>query len=476
MARVVVIGGGVVGSCAAMMLARDDHDVIVLERDPAPPPPPDVAWTDWERRGVNQFRMLHYFLPGFRSVMEANLPEVLTAFRDAGAIVVNPTRDAPTQVTGGFRAGDEQFDALTARRPVGEAAVAVVLAATPGVTVRRGFAVTGLVSGEPSLDGVPHVVGVRGGAGDNGGEEVRADVVVDCSGRRSSLPRLLADIGAAAPAEEIEDCGFVYYGRHFRSDDGRVPPMFGAPSMAYGTYSTLTLPADNGTWAVGLITSSKDPALRALKDPDTWSRVVAATPLVAHWLDGEPITDGVAVMAKIEDQHRSLVVDGEPVATGVLPLADAWACTNPSLGRGISIGSLHAAALRDLLHDMRHGASTDPIDLARAWHDATMATVEPWYRTTLAYDSSRLAEIDALIAGEPFEPDAEYEFTQALRSASGKDPDLLRALLKIMSALELPEQALADAGTRQRAMELGAGWRDEVLPGPDREELLALVG
>ena len=419
MARIVVIGSGVVGSCAAMMLARDNHDVTVLERDPAPPPAPDAAWTDWERRGVNQFRMLHYFLPGFRSVMDANLPEVMTAFHDAGAIVVNPTRDAPPQVTGGFRDGDEQFDAVTARRPVGEAAIATVLAATSGVAVRRGFVVAGLMSGEPRLDGVPHVVGVRG----NDGEEVRADVVVDCSGRRSSLPRLLADIGAASPVDEIEDCGFVYYGRHFCSGDGRVPPMLGAPSMAYGTYSTLTLPADNGTWAVGLIASSKDPALRALKDPDAWSRVVAATPLIAHWLDGEPITDGVAVMAKIEDRHRTFLVDDQPVATGVLPLADAWACTNPSLGRGISIGSLHAASLRDLLHD----APADPIDLAREWHDTTTATVEPWYRTTLAYDSSRLAEIDALIAGEPFEPDAEYEFTQALRSASGKDPDLLRA-------------------------------------------------
>ena len=33
--------------------------------------------------------------------------------------------------------------------------------------------------------------------------------------------------GARAPIEEQEDCGFVYYGRHFRSGDGSVPAMFG---------------------------------------------------------------------------------------------------------------------------------------------------------------------------------------------------------------------------------------------------------
>ena len=69
-------------------------------------------------------------------------------------------------------------------------------------------------------DGVPHVVGVRTDAG----EELRADLVVDAAGRRSSLPKLLTAIGARAPIEEKEDCGFVYYGRHFRSADGEMPP------------------------------------------------------------------------------------------------------------------------------------------------------------------------------------------------------------------------------------------------------------
>jgi 2-polyprenyl-6-methoxyphenol hydroxylase-like FAD-dependent oxidoreductase len=468
MARIIVIGSGVVGSCAAIMLARDGHDVTVLERDPAPPPPPEEAWTEWERRGVNQFRMLHYFLPGFRSVMEENIPEVLDAFRDAGAVVVNPMRDAPPEVTGGFRPGDERFDALTARRPVGEAAIAQVLAATRGVTVRRGFAVAGLLTGDPVSDGVPHVVGVRG----DDGEEITADHVVDCGGRRSALPRMLADAGARPPVEEVEDCGFVYYGQHFRSPDGSVPPALGALLMAYTSYSTLTLPADNGTWAIGVITSSKDAALRKLRDPDAWARVVKGTPLIAHWLDGEPLDDGIAVMAKIEDRHRTFVVDGRPVATGLLPVADAWACTNPSVGRGMSIGTLHAAALRDLLHD----APADPIAVAQAWHEVTTTTVEPWYRTTLSFDSSRLAEIDAQIAGAPFEPDPEYGVTLALQCAAGKDPEALRALLKIVSVLELPEHVLGEPGVADRVMELGSGWRDEPLPGPTRAELLALVG
>jgi flavin-dependent dehydrogenase len=63
MARVVLVGWGVVGLCAAQMLGRDGHQVTVLERDSAPPTDPEAAWNGWERRGVNQFRMLHYFAP-----------------------------------------------------------------------------------------------------------------------------------------------------------------------------------------------------------------------------------------------------------------------------------------------------------------------------------------------------------------------------------------------------------------------------
>ena len=137
MARIVVVGGGIVGLGASLMLARDGHDVTVLERDAALPPDPAGAWDGWERRGVNQFRLLHFFMPRYRELMDANVPEVVEAFLDAGALVVNPLRDAPVEVTGGFRNGDGRYDAVTARRPVAEAAIARVVAATDSLEVRR---------------------------------------------------------------------------------------------------------------------------------------------------------------------------------------------------------------------------------------------------------------------------------------------------------------------------------------------------
>src|SRR4051794_354892 len=114
MARTVVIGGGVVGPTTAMLLARDGREVTVLERDPAPPPStPDDIWREWERRGVNQFRMLHYFLPRFRAELDAHLPGVSASLEDFGALRSNPLAGAPDEVTGGARPDDGDFESLT---------------------------------------------------------------------------------------------------------------------------------------------------------------------------------------------------------------------------------------------------------------------------------------------------------------------------------------------------------------------------
>jgi 2-polyprenyl-6-methoxyphenol hydroxylase-like FAD-dependent oxidoreductase len=448
-----------------MMLANDGHEVTVLERDPSPPTSPGAAWDEWDRRGVNQFKMLHFFLARFREVADAELPGLTDAMVAGGALRMNPLAGVPDEVTGGARAGDERYDVVTARRPVGEALIAEVASNTPGVTIRRGVGVVGVLS-SPGPDGVVHVTGVRTDAG----EELTADLVVDASGRRSSMPQWLRDAGSPGPDEMLEDCGFVYYGRHFRSADGSIPPAIGGLLQPYGSISVLTLPADGGTWGVGVITSSKDAALRGLKDIESWEKVVSAYPFVAHWIDAEPITD-VKIMAKIEDRQRTYVVDGTPVATGVIPLADAWACTNPSLGRGISMGIVHAATLRALLREDPLG---DPRHLALRWDELTRERVEPLFADTLSFDRHRLAEVQAAIEGRPYETeDPAWLLTNALATSVMKDPDLLRGFIEVAMLLERGVDVLSRSGLAERAIALAD---PTPLPGPDRDELLSLVG
>jgi hypothetical protein len=101
----------------------------------------------------------------------------------------------------------------------------------------------------------------------------------------------LEAIGARRPIEQAEDLGFIYYTRFFRSTTGLVPPYRARLLTYFHSFSLLTLPGDAGTWSVTVFTFSGDHALKKLCDPKHWTALVAACPLHAHWLDGEPITD-----------------------------------------------------------------------------------------------------------------------------------------------------------------------------------------
>jgi 2-polyprenyl-6-methoxyphenol hydroxylase-like FAD-dependent oxidoreductase len=463
MAEILVLGAGLTGLTTAMLLARDGHDVTVLERDAAEPPaeaPAASAWTGWDRAGVAQFRQLHLMLPRWREVMEAELPAVLDALRAAGGLDHNALHHRPAAQTGGWQPGDERFALVTARRPVLEAAVAAAAAGCPGLQIRRGVAVTGLLTSDGGA--VPQVVGVRTDTGD-----VRASLVVDAGGRRSSVTRWIADTGGRAPLDERADSGFIYYGRHYR---GALPAGLDSMLSHNESVSLLTLPADNGTWGVGITTSARDRALRDLRHVPCWEAAMRCYPATAGWIDAEPIT-GISVMAGIEDRQRQLVVDSAPVVTGLVAVGDAWACTNPSLGRGASIGALHACVLRDVV--AKEGTA-DPDALVLRFAAETAATVAPYLDSTLSFDRHRLAEIEAAVAGEPYEPaDPAWAMTRALGAGGREDPVVARALAMIASALALPGEVFSDPGVLgQVARYLG---RPHYAPGADRAELLAAV-
>jgi 2-polyprenyl-6-methoxyphenol hydroxylase-like FAD-dependent oxidoreductase len=453
-----------------MLLASDGHQVTLLERDAAPPPAdPDGAWAGWERRGVNQFRMLHFFLPRFRQLVDRELPTVAAALDRAGALRFNVIEGIPAEMTGRHRTGDDDFEVLTGRRPVVESAIAGAAAQQRGLTVRRGVAVAGLVTGRQTAPGVPHVVGVR----NEEGVELRADLVVDASGRRSALPRWLDAIGARPCEEQLEDSGFVYYGRHFRSSDGSTPPIMAPLLSHFESVSILTLPADNGTWGVGIVAVAGDAEVRGLRSVERWNSAIKAFPLIAHWAEGEPLEDEVAVMAKIEDRLRAFVIDGRPIATGVVAVADAWACTNPSLGRGATMGLMHAIELRDLL---RRHSTEDPMGFSLGWAAATAASVEPWYRDTLHFDRHRLAQAAAQARHEPYEPgDQAWEMIQGLQYASGMDPDALRGFLSVVGLLATKDEVFGWPGMTDKVLSVGAGWREGPVFGPDRAELVKLI-
>src|SRR6185295_20292244 len=183
----------------------------------------------------------HAFLARLRVALLAHLPDVLDRLRAAGVAELGMDQIAPPGVVLASRSDDEDVVLLACRRTTFEWALHRSVVERPGIELREGAMIAGLV-GESRNGGRPVVTGVR--LADE--SVIPAALVVDATGRRSRAPEWLVSLNAPLPYERTYETGIFYYTRFYRARRARAPR--GTTGLVAGDLGWVKLaifPGDN---------------------------------------------------------------------------------------------------------------------------------------------------------------------------------------------------------------------------------------
>jgi 2-polyprenyl-6-methoxyphenol hydroxylase-like FAD-dependent oxidoreductase len=429
--RVVVVGAGPVGTLCALMLARRGHEIALVDRDPGPP----VDGSTWQRRGVMQFDLPHFFRPGVRQALCAEVPELWSALLLAGGLPAQPP---------GF---PEEMTGLQCRRRTFELAAWPFTTAEPRITRIVGHADELLREGDR----------VNGAVVD--GARLEADLVIVASGRAGRLGNELRAGG------ESSACGFSYAARQYQAGPDAELPNSGMPIRhVHDGYEAIVFPQDARTLTALIVRPTFDERLLDLRHADVFDAAAAAIPLLATWTNPasyQPITEVKAGANLLNAYCGQRGADGHATA-GVVFIGDAVCTTNPAAGRGVTLGFDMARMLVSLLeHDSGVGA-------VEQFDDWCTEHIRPWYEDHVYWDATELRRF----AGEDLDLDARIP-SDVVVDCAQVDPSIFAAAGPYLGMLAGPR--VLDAVQDKARAVLRTGWRPAYAAGPTREELAELI-
>ena len=229
-----------------------------------------------------------------------------------------------------------------------------------------------------------------------------SDLVIDASGRRTPIDRWLGEIGTRPTATRSAECGVTYFSRHYRIRPGRVPPGARTTRIVAGLdeFTLAVFGADNGVMQLALVPLAADSRFRRLRDPDVFTAVLRTIPACEGWLQALDPISAVFQMTGPRNTLRRLVVDGDPVVTGLHAVGDSVCTTNPTFGRGLSLALWGAADLTEVIDKHADNSSEQALAVDQRIADH----VAPYYHEQAAVDAARLATLRHTVFGDPAPP------------------------------------------------------------------------
>jgi len=487
---ILVVGGGIGGLALAVGLARAGREVTLFDNDALTLATDADAAFVAPRRGAPQVRQSHGLLARLTSELRQRFPDVLDDLFAAGATELPLTGEmADTQPD------DDELAVLLVRRTTLEWVLRRAAHAEPGITIRGGDRVTGVVCSVPESTGtdagatprrvdpdvrsVPVVTGIQLASGD----VVRGSAVIASTGRRSAIPEWLAAIDVEVP-EEVHDTNLIYLTRWYQLPRGAILDL--EPKLAgdLGFVKFLAIPCDGDKLSITIAVPAKDKDLRAfLLEPEAFDATAARLPgpntiFEQHALT--PISEVEPLSGLINRIRRFVDDEGRPTVLGFHAIGDAHTCTNPFYGRGCSLALIQSGLLIDAFAEQ-----DEPAARATQYESGAIRETEPWFEHSVEMDRMLkvggpavpdLVDAETAAQQEQARADAARGM-QAVMVAGATDPVIGRAFLRVFNMLLKPADLGRDPEFLGRVAEVLANPDAYPIPeleGPTREELLPL--
>jgi 2-polyprenyl-6-methoxyphenol hydroxylase-like FAD-dependent oxidoreductase len=420
----IVIGAGMAGLAVAQALTAGFRRVTIVERDRLPAGP-------GHRRGVPQDRHLHLLLPAGINALEHLFEGLVAELRDDGAVTaetdrirlcLNGHRLAPA------RSGQP---ALFASRPFLEAHVRRRVRAEPNITMRERARVTGLVLSDDRR----RVESIEIAAADGGAPEVLgAELVVDCSGRRSPLPGWLAELGYRTPETTELDVQVQYATRRYELPDGvldgdRHILVGPTPDGPRGGAMTNV---EDGSWLVTLFAMAGE---RAPTDDRSFEQFATRLPIGdIHEAIGAGRALDQPAPYRFPANRRHHYEQLHELPVGLLAAGDSVCSFNPIYGQGMSVAALEAKALQSQLEN-------GTIPSARGWFREIAGVIDTAWQLAAGADLA----VDAIEGHRPIPVRILNRYLFRLQAAAVHDPRLTAQLIRVVGLVDPPTRLLHPA-------------------------------
>jgi 2-polyprenyl-6-methoxyphenol hydroxylase-like FAD-dependent oxidoreductase len=372
----IVVGSGMAGLCAVRALSDQFERVTLVERDRLP--------DGFEHRaGTPQSHHVHALLLRGSMELERLFPGLESELIAGGAARMDLSNDfAHCTEWGWATRGPSRVAPLTLSRVMIEGAVrARVLGGERNLTLLQDTRVTGLLT-EREGDRL-RVTGITTSRGEQ--REIRAELVVDASGRNSKCLEWLEAHEVARPEESLVDSYAGYASRFYE-----LAPnprrwwrgMLITPRVPAFPRWGLLMPIENGRCVLTLggvnreYPPNDEQGFREHLDK-------LASPALAREIDLARPLSSIHSNRSLFNRARHFERWPHEVA-GFVSLGDSAVTFNPNHGQGMSMAALAANILGDVCASRVH----DPYALTRRFHRAQ------WKALRTAWDIATGADME----------------------------------------------------------------------------------